>query len=244
MNEISKSKEISHCVHTLLLIFIGTIVGCLLGPDIESLTFNIPHLNKLIFVLFCILTYLIIDHLYRQHYTHLSTKEMTLAILIFLTIPIVWLSMTHMAELISCILILMSISALLSTVVRIAFLKSILIAVPAITLGVVVGSSGVIFAENTINYGNPIADANVIAVDHSLALPDISGNYPVKATEYIVVRDDNGIRIEVPGIPRQKTYQIPKDVVITFNGQSILPDGRQRHITLERGKSYTLTLED
>jgi hypothetical protein len=250
MNENSNRIEIPPYIFTVLGIIIGVTASILLElsliPIFEEITCDAPAVFIIIIAILLIIVLVALEY-----YRHLQIrvclskrKASAFALIILLAIPIVWLSMSQRELLVSCLLVMMSVAVLLSTVVRAVLWKSLFIAVPAITLGVVVGSSGVIFAENIIDYGNPIAGANVVVVDHSLTVSDLGGNYPVKAADYVVIRDSNEVRVGISGMPMQKLYQVPVDLEITFNGQSILPDGKERYFTLERGKSYMLTLED
>jgi hypothetical protein len=233
---------------------INVIIGAILGISLEFLLKDyLVHIldgidRKYLMIIIC---FLFIGEValefsrHRQIPIGMSRRNARiLALLILLAIPLIWFLWWYKDLLISSFMVLMAMTALFSNTVRTGFWKSFFIAAPAITLGVVIGSSGAIFVENTLDYGNPIADTNVVIVDHRLAQSDLSGNYPLKAAEYVVVRDDKEIKVGVSGVQMEKVYHVPKDIVITFNGQPILPDGKKMDFSLERGKNYMLILED
>ncbi len=212
--------------------------------------------NKELYIAAFVIVFIVYAALemHRHHPIQVSSSKRSaklLGLIILLSVPFIVLSANQAGmrtlnfNAILIWMVLMSISAFSSAFIPGigTSVKSLLIAVPAISLGVAIGTSGAMLGENVIDYGTPFPDATVVVTDHRYDLPSLSGNYPVKALTYVVVRDSNEIRVGIPGIPKEESCRISKYLEVTFDGHAIPPDGEARYFTLEGGKSYTLILK-
>lgn len=257
--EVGESNKIE--IPTCFIAGVGVIIGAVLSILIEDpLKILLEPFKRwlgingllIIAIVFLFSVFAFIEFCCHNHIRPSFSKRTgtTLGLLIFLIIPIVWLSLnqagfvTSNIKLLFILMALIAIASLLSPFIpgNLAFLKSLLMVVSAISLGAAVGASGIIFAGNTINYGTPFPDATVIVMDYSHALPDLSGEYQVKAMTYEVVRYVNEIRASIADIPKYESHPVSKDLKIIFDGHPIPPDGERRYFSLEGGKSYKLIL--
>lgn len=231
----------------ILATLVEVLLRSYLDPVIEWL-----NNNGLMTIVIALLFVILVALEFSRRYSITVSKRTAIALgmVTLLTIPFAWLSMNQAGIIVSSLnlililMVLMALTAFLSPIVPgiNAILRSLMIAVPAISLGVALGASSVTFVGNTIDSGTPFPDATVIVVDHSLGFPSLSGNYPVKALTYAVVRDSNEIKVCISGLPKKESYHASKDIEIVFDGHPITPDGKERDFTLEGGKSYKLIL--
>lgn len=181
-----------------------------------------------------------------------NRSAVILGMMIILAIPLVWFALnlkgagTASASSLLALMALTAIVAWISPAIPdgSTLLRSLFIAFPAISLGVALGTSGAVFAENISEHGTIVPSATVNVIDHVSIVDSKNGNYLLPAMTYWVVRDSNKIKIGFNGMPGEKSqYDVSKEVQIIFDGQSILPDGNESHFTLKGGKHYTLILE-
>ena len=242
---------ISSFISTLFLILLHGLLLTCFEPIIRWFQDHIGLYIAVLSILFTSIIALEIKSYYPFRVSSSKRATKLLGLIILLSIPFIALSAnqagipTWILNLILIWTVLMSISAFSSALIPgIGELyKSLVIALPAMSLGVVIATSGVTFAENIISYGTLIPDATVTVVDHRPDSISLSGNYPVNALTYAVKRNSNEIRIGIPGTPKVESFRISKDRSIFFDGQLMPPDCMERYLTLEPGKRYTLILK-
>jgi hypothetical protein len=114
-------------------------------------------------------------------------------------------------------------------------IKSILVAIPAISLGVAVGFTGMVLVENYVNYGTPCPDAYLILNDH---IGTMSQSTHIPAMTYSIQRDTKKVLVSIPFAPIKKSIPLPSEDKLVFDGRTIPPDGITRPFSLEGGKNY------
>lgn len=171
-----------------------------------------------------------------------------LTAVILFAIPFVWLSaiLTGAISTIYPFIALMAFAAIIAWIFPLipegsSILKSLLFAVPPITLGVALGYCGPVFVGNIAEHGTPIPDATIVVVDH-FNNPSWSGTYTVYAATYDVIRSGNQIKVSIQGTSCGKSINESRDAKISFNSKMIPPDGKKRSFTLAAGKRYGLNL--
>ncbi len=253
--DISSNKNIavilsiiSIALEAVLKILIESPLKFTLAPLVEWLNYN-GFLEALSFIF--LFTFYVIIGLYTHNFISLKIFGkyiVLLGVMILFAIYLLWL-LAILKSTTWIFIPLLALMALAIIAARISpsvlnggsLIKSLFFAVPAISLGVALGSSGFDFAVNMTEYGTPFADATLVVVDH-FNNPSLSGNYPMKATRYDVIRDDNEIKISIQGTPLHELLHVSKDIDISFEGISIPPDGNKRSFILEGSKRYKLIL--
>ena len=113
----------------------------------------------------------------------------------------------------------------------------------SIGLGVALGTSGVMIAENLANDSAIIPYSTIMIIDHSIGTSSISGTYKANALTYEIERYNNEIEVGLLGLPGRKTIPANNGLRIIFDGQSIPPDGIKRRFTLKGGETYLIQVE-
>jgi hypothetical protein len=231
----------------LLEVFLGNLVEKLLGRYIDPM---INYINSygMIQILLSISIYIFLciikNYSGRDFKVNLSSRNAAiLGILLLMMIPFVFLAYNlkngpiFNPNTMLMWMVLTALGALVSPSVPNSHVavRSILVAIPAISLGVAVGFTGMVLVENYVDGGTlcPVAyltiNDHISTKDQSICIPAIT---------YSLQRDNNEVVVSIPFTPIKRSIPLPAKDKLIFEGHPIPPDEIARTFNLERGKNY------
>jgi hypothetical protein len=228
----------------IMSLLVEKILGRHIGPVID-------YINSygLIQILLSISIYIFLCVI--KHYSGREVKltlsprnAAILGILLIMMIPVIFLAYNLMSGSISnpntmfMWMVLTALGAWISPSVPNSrtTIKSILVTIPAISLGVAVGFTGMVFAENYVDCGTLCPVATLIVNDH---VSTLSQSELIPAMTYSIQRDNDKVVVSIPSTPIKYSVLLAAEDKLVFEGNSLPSDGITRYFSLESGKRYT-----